>query len=670
MVISGNTENAKRIKNADFISAGNGVAGLITDFKEEVSEKGINYTFSGVELKGLAAKRIILPPSDSAYLTYTNKSPEYVMGNLIASQLVNSASDRKFNGSVVAFTEGSDVITFNGRFDALAEVLANLAETYSIGWYADIQNDNIVWHILHGVNRSINQNNNNRFILSYDMDTLQQSNLQITKTIPNVAVVAGQGEGTERSMVYVGSASGLNRGEVYIDARDVTETADLTQRGTEKLAEYGDNTVFEITLSPIVINQYKTGFDLGDIGTIQTNAFSADCILSEITEIYEKGATLRIDTVFGYDKQTISSAIKRLNTNSDTLVKVEGSTSGGGGGTTDYIALDNKPQINSVELSGNKTSSQLGLADASHTHDSRYYTETETDTLLAAKANTNHTQAASTITGLSTVATSGSYNDLSNKPTIPPTYTLPTATTSTLGGVKVDGSTITISNGVISSSGGSSGSYLPLTGGTLAGDLRLKDAANYGRTLYFGDGNYCYISEPTDDKMYLKSTTMELAPTTSLTTTTQNLYLNGSTQVQINGNIITTGTWTPTCSFMTTSAANGTYFRFGNVVVISFMIEGTSKGSGTSTAFYFSGLPFTSSTTQRWYSGGGFASGLYSLAYQGFAGWNLESATNCIYAKPGDTTGSAGIRGSSYMTVGSSTSQAVYCSGTIMYKIA
>ena len=35
-----------------------------------------------------------------------------------------------------------------------------------------------------------------------------------------------------------------------------------------------------------------------------------------------------------------------------------------------------------------------------------------------------------------------------------PTYTLPTASTSTLGGVKVDGSTITIADGVISSSGG------------------------------------------------------------------------------------------------------------------------------------------------------------------------------------------------------------------------
>lgn len=91
----------------------------------------------------------------------------------------------------------------------------------------------------------------------------------------------------------------------------------------------------------------------------------------------------------------------------------------------------------------------------------------------------------SAITGkpsFAAVATSGSYNDLSNKPTIPtslptpnsltftgattgtwngssaktvniPTYSLPTASASTLGGVKV-GSGLSISNGVLSTSGG------------------------------------------------------------------------------------------------------------------------------------------------------------------------------------------------------------------------
>ena len=38
---------------------------------------------------------------------------------------------------------------------------------------------------------------------------------------------------------------------------------------------------------------------------------------------------------------------------------------GGGGGTSDYSSLTNKPQINSITLDGNKTGAQLGLASSS-----------------------------------------------------------------------------------------------------------------------------------------------------------------------------------------------------------------------------------------------------------------------------------------------------------------
>ena len=54
---------------------------------------------------------------------------------------------------------------------------------------------------------------------------------------------------------------------------------------------------------------------------------------------------------------------------------------------------------------------------------------------------------------LSTVATSGSYEDLTNKPTIPVAYELPTASATTLGGVKV-GSGLSMTNGVLSATGG------------------------------------------------------------------------------------------------------------------------------------------------------------------------------------------------------------------------
>lgn len=61
---------------------------------------------------------------------------------------------------------------------------------------------------------------------------------------------------------------------------------------------------------------------------------------------------------------------------------------GGGGGTDDYEDLENKPSINGVELSGNKTAAQLGM-----------YTKSEVDTSLANKMDLN--------------ATNGSISDLS-----------------------------------------------------------------------------------------------------------------------------------------------------------------------------------------------------------------------------------------------------------------
>lgn len=52
---------------------------------------------------------------------------------------------------------------------------------------------------------------------------------------------------------------------------------------------------------------------------------------------------------------------------------------------------------------------------------SNYYNKTEVDTLLSGKQNTidsSHKLPASNVSGLATVATSGSYSDLSNQPTI------------------------------------------------------------------------------------------------------------------------------------------------------------------------------------------------------------------------------------------------------------
>lgn len=56
----------------------------------------------------------------------------------------------------------------------------------------------------------------------------------------------------------------------------------------------------------------------------------------------------------------------------------------------------------------------------------------------------------------STVATSGSYTDLTNKPTIPAAYSLPTASNSVLGGIKVGTGLSIDQNGLLNATGSSS----------------------------------------------------------------------------------------------------------------------------------------------------------------------------------------------------------------------
>lgn len=195
------------------------------------------------------------------------------------------------------------------------------------------------------------------------------------------------------------------------------------------------------------------------------------------------------------DKPTIPSAYTLPVASTSVLggVKVDGTTvtiedgvitahATSTGGTSDYTTLTNKPQIGGVELTGNKSLSDLGIQPAG-TYltevPAEYVTETElngkgyiTSAALGGYAQTSDIPTATsdltndsgfitnsvnnltnyTLTsGLATVATSGSYNDLTDKPSIPSAYVLPTASTTTLGGVKVDGTTVTIADGVISS---------------------------------------------------------------------------------------------------------------------------------------------------------------------------------------------------------------------------
>lgn len=143
-----------------------------------------------------------------------------------------------------------------------------------------------------------------------------------------------------------------------------------------------------------LVDTYTITYDDGDTDTFTvTNGQDGD-----------PGQDGQDATINGVNTLTIQEGENISITQSGSTMTI--SSTGGSGGTSDYTDLTNKPSINNVTLSGNKSLSDLGIQPSGN-----YVTPND----------------------LSSVATSGSYNDLSNKPTIPTVPTNVSAFTNDVG---------------------------------------------------------------------------------------------------------------------------------------------------------------------------------------------------------------------------------------------
>lgn len=165
------------------------------------------------------------------------------------------------------------------------------------------------------------------------------------------------------------------------------------------------------------------------VGSTATVSITNKEGITKSVEIYDgdAGADAKINgvnslTIEAGDNITLDQQGSTLTINS----------TGGGGGTSNYNNLTNKPSINNITLSGNKTLSDLGLQPAGNyaleseiptktsdlTNDSGFITGyTETDPTVPNHVK-NITQ--ENITSWNNKSDfSGNYNDLTNKPVIP-----------------------------------------------------------------------------------------------------------------------------------------------------------------------------------------------------------------------------------------------------------
>lgn len=147
-------------------------------------------------------------------------------------------------------------------------------------------------------------------------------------------------------------------------------------------------------------------------------------IPSRTSDLANNSGYITSSALSGYVKSVNGAA---PDSSGNVTISVSGGGSSGGGNYT-------LPTASSSTLGGVKIGAGLTI---------------NTSGVLSADVTASTLTAYAKITDLSAVAKTGSYNDLTNKPTIPAVYTLPNATSSTLGGVKV-GSNISVSNGTIS----------------------------------------------------------------------------------------------------------------------------------------------------------------------------------------------------------------------------
>ena len=264
---------------------------------------------TGTFLEKMLEERTILQFED-----YTG-TVEDVMHALVIKNCISTDGDRVIprlqDGTNNHFGEK---ITFNGFGKSVLKALSELAEAYSISFFIERQRTDIgmttlLFNTFAGVNRTQKQEENEWVQFRKSFDNIVSEKYETNKNYPNVALVYGRGEGSERTSVSVDKRNGEQRREIYVDARDIVKEETMSesayrnlliQRGNETL----DKNKKVENISCDVDITVKMNFDLGDICTYKYERINRIFEL-RVTEIRETFESSRIEKKIVFGNQSL-----------------------------------------------------------------------------------------------------------------------------------------------------------------------------------------------------------------------------------------------------------------------------------------------------------------------------------------------------------------------------
>lgn len=263
-----------------------------------------------------------------------NATPEMIMRQSIIDNMINPTdAARKIVQVQLAVVKNiGQAIQQQISYKQVNEVCENLCTTHEIGMRCLFDGRTLKYDFYEGENRTINQSANPRIILSKSRSNLLKRTYEdADNDLKTTALIGGAGEGVARKMATIGNSfTGLNRREIFIDAREISDTRDvdgsqvpiptgeynqlLVAKGEEKKAEYAEFIGFDCELDVTKENtKYNEDFFLGDLITIKDDELGIlmNSRVMQADEVF-KGDGKSIYCTVGKSVPTLPEAIKRM----------------------------------------------------------------------------------------------------------------------------------------------------------------------------------------------------------------------------------------------------------------------------------------------------------------------------------------------------------------------
>ena len=253
-------------------------------------EDGNYLTVTGRSLESILERRIVWQQ------TNLHGKVELCIRQLITENIINpTIAERKISnfklGSLKRYTDTMEK-QITGK--NLREVIQDICKSFGYGYKITMQDGTFVFDLYKGVDRSYNQSTNPYVVFSPDFENLLNSDYKLDKTnYKNVVLVAGEGEGLDRKTQAVGTASGLDRREMYSDSRNAS-----TNNGEVSDEDYYAR-LTEDGLETLANNQMAESY-IGEVDYEKPYAYGKDYLLGDIVQVvneYGIAATPRITEI-------------------------------------------------------------------------------------------------------------------------------------------------------------------------------------------------------------------------------------------------------------------------------------------------------------------------------------------------------------------------------------